>query len=237
MAHSTAEERRATLTPVEGVEAALLFKKGQIYAQYLEGQEEVIQPISHASALRALSTTDIDTGWLAPGVLRSAETARGTIVLSYRPPGAATIILDTRTNEPSTLSLTLPGLILVGVESRYQMWALASAHFSPQDELYQAPLPNTGTDGAICFGANQLPRVTPQTIREVWELFWASPFNEHSIQGKSRTHPNDIRPLLLALARGKRRKRIYPVQDLVRFSYGVSVARAWECLSNFEKVY
>jgi hypothetical protein len=48
---------------------------------------------------------------------------------------------------------------------------------------------------------------------QVWQLFWHSAFNQDSVQGKSKSYPEDVRSLLQQL-HNKNSKR-YPTRDLV----------------------
>ncbi len=43
-------------------------------------------------------------------------------------------------------------------------------------------------------------------------MFLATPFNDHLVQGKSQTYPQDVRKQLLAVS--QRRARRYPFYDL-----------------------
>ena len=54
---------------------------------------------------------------------------------------------------------------------------------------------------------------TPVGVAKAWEAFLDSPFNNHDVQGKCRSHPGDIRDLLLELAR--RRTKAFPASELV----------------------
>ena len=159
---------------------------------------------AHGARIIRLRNEDIDTGWLSPGVVRCAETMKGTMALSYRPPARATILLDGRRGKTQELVLPLPGLVMIGLESKYYLWAVKGTDFHPAAPLFNAPLPNINTDASICFGSNKLPRATGQSMAKVWELFWASPFSDHAVQGKSLANLKDIRPAIRALAGGKR---------------------------------
>ena len=228
--------RTPSLSPVPGAEVCVSITRGQAYAQYLEGDQENVVPISMAQALRIFSSCDIDTGWLPTGVVRCAETSKGAMVLSYRPPSPATFLLDGRSGKIDTLTIPLPGLVMLGVESKYYLWSLKEAVFSPDAVLHNTPLPNINSDGTICFGANKVTRATGEAVAKVWALFWESPFSDHSVQGKSGTHPADIRKVIRELAK-RRRARTYPVADLVRFKRGMTVTQAWDDLIRYGQLY
>ncbi len=237
-AAATAQKKIPSLTPIPGAEACVSITLGQAYAHYLEGDQETIVPVSMAQARRIFSDCDIDTGWLPPGVARCAETSRGAMVLGYRPPSTATILLDGgRKGGVDTLTIPLPALVMLGVETKYYLWALKDAGFSPGAVIHNAPLPNINADGTVCFGANKVPRASGDSISKAWALFWESPFSDHSVQGKSAAHPNDIRKVIRELAKGGRGRKTYPTADLVRFKRGLSVSQAWEDIIHYGQIY
>lgn len=229
--------KAVSLSPIPGAMAAIVVVPGQYYAQYLDGGAEHIKPISPATAHAILRNEDIDTGWLSPGVVRCAETMKGPMVLSYRPPSKATILLDSgRSGKPDELTVPLPGLVMIGVDTKYYLWGVQGDNFQPNAVLFNAPLPNINTDASICFGSNKVGRASGQSMAKIWELFWASPFSDHAVQGKSQKNLKDIRPVLRELAKG-RGKNKYPPFDLVKFNHGTTVGRAWESIVNHGKVY
>lgn len=233
---AAAPAKTPSLSPIPGAEVCVSITSGQAYVSYLEGNQENHVPISMAQALRIFSDCDIDTGWLPPGVARCAETSRGSMVLSYRPPSPATILLDGRKGEIDALTIPLPGLAMLGVDTKYYLWSLKEAAFSQEAIIHHAPLPNINGDGTVCFGANKVPRASGDSVSKVWALFWESPFSDHSVQGKSGAHPNDIRKVIRDLAK-RRRARAYPTADLVRFKRGLSVRQAWDDLVRYGQLY
>jgi len=80
--------------------------------------------------------------------------------------------------------------------------------------LFAAPLPNVSESGQICFGVNLPPRAAGEGIERAWSLFMKSTFTDHSVKGKSRKHPDDIRLSLQELAQARARK--YPAKDLIK---------------------
>ena len=55
-------------------------------------------------------------------------------------------------------------------------------------------------------------------LTKAWEVFFATPFNNHHVDGKSRRrkYRADVRELLLDLEKQQARK--YPVKDLVKLN-------------------
>jgi hypothetical protein len=161
------------------------------------------------------------------------------MVLSYRPPSVTTMLLDgDRQGRVDTLAVPLPALVMLGVETKYYLWALKEKEFSPGAVIHNAPLPNINSDGTVCFGANKVPRASGDAVSKVWSLFWESPFSDHSVQGKSAAHPSDIRRVIRGLTkRGRPAARQYPTDDLVRFKRGLSVSQAWDDIINYGSIY
>jgi hypothetical protein len=51
------------------------------------------------------------------------------------------------------------------------------------------------------------------TLAEDWAVLFGSRFNDHGVGGKSKSHPMDIRQMLIALE--ARKARAYPKLDLL----------------------
>ncbi|MFQ3657306.1 MAG: hypothetical protein SNJ54_00005, partial [Anaerolineae bacterium] len=84
------------------------------------------------------------------------------------------------------------------------------------EPLFHAPLPNVFSSGNICWGTVQ--RVTDTALQttnlaEDWAVLLGSRFNDHGVGGKSKSHPMDIRQMLIALE--GRKARAYPKSDLL----------------------
>jgi hypothetical protein len=101
---------------------------------------------------------------------------------------------------------------MLGLGSRFYLWALKSRRFDPQTLGYHAPFPNLYTDGRICWGVNTPPLAHHSTADAAWKLFFASPFNGDLAGRKSKAFPLDVRQQLICLAEGK--ARAYPARDL-----------------------
>ena len=68
-------------------------------------------------------------------------------------------------------------------------------------------------NGSICFGENSVPHCSPENIMQVWQLFWDSAFNQDSVQGKSKSYPENVRSHLQQLHNNKSKRD--PTRDLV----------------------
>ena len=96
------------------------------------------------------------------------------------------------------------------------MWSLQKRPVILNEPLFHAPLPNVFSSGNICWGTVQ--RVTDAALQttnlaEDWAVLLGSRFNDHGVGGKSKSHPMDIRQMLIALE--GRKARAYPKSDLL----------------------
>jgi hypothetical protein len=79
--------------------------------------------------------------------------------------------------------------------------------------LYHAPLPNVSENG-VCWGTVMQPsmeELRSASLSPDWRQFLGSPFGNHTVNGKSRKFPKDLRKLYMALEN----KDKYPRNDLV----------------------
>jgi PRTRC genetic system protein B len=124
-----------------------------------------------------------------------------------------------------TLEVSMPALAFFGYDQRYYVWAFRDAELKGDTNLCAAPLPNVDSNGAICFGSNLVPKASAKAIEETWRIFLASPFTNHSVNGKSRKYPDDVRKQLMRLA--ERNNRRYPMDDLVSLNRTANMAIDW----------
>jgi hypothetical protein len=215
-------------------EAGLLFVCGGEHPLFVqrEGPHRIAYKfVSVADVARAFAWENADTGWLPRGLCRWGRTRQGNFAVWHVPPATYSLQLHRlpeavagethrvslkRTAPPfATVSVPLPGLVLIGSRRSYRVFALRDA-FAPQAPLFHAPLPNVYPSGEICFGANTPPTLDESfAIAAAWKLFLESPFNADLVSGKSHSYPNDVRLLLLRL-NGRRR---FPPGELAPAGY------------------
>lgn len=164
--------------------------------------------LSPETLAAAFQIEQIDTGWLPPGLVRCGSNTRGNWAVFFVPPQCCSIAV-----EATRLKVPLPGLVLLGCESQYWLWAICESQFDPQSKAHYAPLPNVHNTGKICWGSNKPPSLANQSIAQTWKLFIESPFNDHLVQGKSQKYPQTIVQQLRSLS--KRNCKTYPDRDLV----------------------
>jgi hypothetical protein len=103
------------------------------------------------------------------------------------------------------------------------IWATKQKTFEPEAPIYHVPLPNIYGDGRICMGVeNNLSNYAEgiERLSKAWQMFMTAPFNNHLVDSKSNTHPEDIREKLIQLQKSNR----YPINDLVQCGSSVKVA-------------
>jgi PRTRC genetic system protein B len=135
------------------------------------------------------------------------------LLVTQRPRRYSFAFTTEQGNEPVNLPVAMPALAFFGYGQKYYLWAFTDRELNANSPLFAAPLPNIEGNGAICFGQNVLPQASTKTIGEAWNLFLTSPFSTHSVNGKSKTFPEDVRKQLEKLAQANVRR--YPLRDLV----------------------
>jgi hypothetical protein len=176
-------------------------------------------PVDPAQVALALSAkVRFDTGILSENTLLVQQEGVKKIVVEYRPPQKTGLYLD---GSETALRVPLPGLLLIRVTAddknpQYGVYAVKKRPMTLDAPLYHAPLPNVFTTGNICWGTVQ--RVTDAalygtSLAEDWAVLLGSRFNDHGVGGKSKSHPMDIRQMLISLE--GRKARAYPKSDLL----------------------
>ena len=201
-------------------DATLHFFAGQLLLEYKDSKGAIIKKcISPQAARAAFATEPIDSDWLPPHTCRYGEGPKGTwIMLKFEPASYEVLLADPLTvtghTEPlRALSIPLPGLLMLGIERHYFLWAF-KAWKDNSTTLYEVPLPNVHPNGAVCFGNATTPIASGKTIQKAWSLFWESHFSNELTSGKSRRQRENILLLLGELHYDQ--ARTYPFDDLVR---------------------
>lgn len=176
-------------------------------------------PVDPAQIALALSAkVGFDTGLLAGNTLLvRCEGVKKTVV-EYRPPGKTGLYFD---GSETPLRAPLPGMLMIRVTAedkspQYQVYAVKRRPDSLDTPLFHLPLPNVFHSGSICWGS--VPVVSEAALKgsslaDDWAVFLGSRFGDHGCNGKSRSHPQDIRQKLIQLE--QRKARVYPKSDLI----------------------
>ena len=220
----------AQLSPMSADEtAALLFICGDQYLFRYRTKDSGVayKFVSPASVRAAFGEEAIDTGWLPPNTRRWGIGRQGEWILLTYPPQQHrfTFAREEGVEKTITLEIPMPSLAFFGYDRRYYLWAFKDAELKGDTALFAAPLPNIDSNGSICFGTNKMPRAAGKAIGEAWRIFLASPFTEHSVNGKSRGFPDDVRKQLVQLAEHRRRR--YPIEDLASLNRTANMMVDW----------
>jgi PRTRC genetic system protein B len=220
----------AHLSPMSADEtAALLFICGDQYLFRYRTKEgsAAYKFVSSAAVRAAFAEETIDTNWLPNNARRWGIGKRGDWIVITFPPQKHVFSFVVEDDERKTMALELPmpALAFFGYDQRYYVWAFKDAELKGDTNLFAAPLPNVDANGAICFGSNVVPKASGKTIEEAWRIFLASPFTNHSVNGKSRKHPDDVRKQLTQLAEHRRRR--YSIDDLVSLNRTANMVIDW----------
>jgi hypothetical protein len=178
--------------------------------------EFAVDPAQIALALSAKA--GFDTGLLTGNTLLvRCEGVKKTVV-EYRPPGKTGLYFN---GSETPLRVPLPGMLMIRVTAedkspQYQVYAVKRRPDSLDTPLFHLPLPNVFHSGSICWGS--VPVVSEAALKgsslaDDWAVFLGSRFGDHGCNGKSRSHPQDIRQKLIQLE--QRKARVYPKSDLI----------------------
>lgn len=147
---------------------------------------------------------------LLPGNLIATDLETCSV---WRRPAGREDVLLALPERTALLALPLPALVLAARQNgSLAVMALADdARPEADTPLYNAPLPNIGSHGAVCLGSTERPAFDPLDERTPWKAFWGSAFSSHQVSGRSQRHPEDVRLLLLELDGQEQ----FPADDLV----------------------
>lgn len=184
-----------------------------------EGDLQTEYPIDPAQVMQVLSTKiTFTTGLLSQNTLYVHQEGISKTVAEYRPPQVTGVFMD---DSEIALRVPLPGLVMIrrtqdDHSPNYTVYAVKKRPETLETPLFHAPLPNVFTSGSICWGS--VKRVSDEALQDVnlapdWAMLLGSPFGNHAVNGKSKSHPDDIRQKLIALEAKKARR--YPISDLI----------------------
>ena len=212
----------ATRTNTADVQAQLLFLSGQYLLVSTQESRTTYKFLSPSSVKAAFDNVPLDSGFLPTNTICWGINGFGEYLVQYIPPHQQVITLTNLTdNRLLTLTVPMPGIVFMGWDLHYWIWSVKDRQITPQTQLFSAPLPNvTNNDGAICFGTTPHSPCSASGIGRSWDGFWSSPFNDHTVQSKSKEVPRDERSQLLKL-HGQKAKR-YPLKDLISCNKNVA---------------
>lgn len=182
-----------------------------IARKFTDGQGGGLYALDPAAVATALARMTLSTPLLPRNCLFWQKTDGAERIGIYCEPQVWTVnvVMD---GERKTWRVPMPGLVWVGQEGGYKLWAVKGGEWpTVETELFKAPCPNVNND--ICRGSVEFSAATVETIWPALRLFFESDFNNHLSDGKSRARRGSIlevwRTLHLAEA------TTYPEDDLV----------------------
>lgn len=204
-------------------EAAVYFVKDAseyIFAARKDGQtvSKFLRP-SDVSA--AFVHQENDTGWIDQNIVRIGNSTRGAWFIYRRGAEKVSIHFD---GDRRNYIVPIPPTILVGVGNRYYIFSTKDDGKPLHDEtkIFHAPFPNTYEDGRICWGSNHLPKdESPDAGPKAWDLFFASPFNNHLDTG----HHASKKIGLLELLKQLDGRNTFPSKMLVPHGYPLATMK------------
>lgn len=178
--------------------------------------EYPVDPQQIALALAAKVT--FDTGLLTADTLLVRQDGVKRLVVEYRGAQKTGIFIE---GSDAPVRVPLPPLLLIRTTSenknpQYQVYAVKERPTALDAPLFHAPLPNVFSSGSICWGSVRRVEDTAlqsNSLTADWTTLLGSPFGDHAVSGKSKSHPHDIRQKLLELE--SRKARVYPKSDLI----------------------
>jgi hypothetical protein len=198
--------------PLLDVKAVLYILDGQFAVeQHGERGQRSIKFIAPESVRAAFAQLPVDSGWLGTAIVRWGYGPAGEFAAMHVPAGLCQLRL-TAGRRVEVVSAPLPSLVFAGCGHEYWLWAIKDERPDGASDVFHAPLPNVDERGRICFGNNLVPPASLANLRQAWEVFIKSPFNEHHAQDKCRSASGDVRALLRQLARKKTRH--FPRREL-----------------------
>jgi len=178
--------------------------------------EHLIDP--EQLAMQLATNIRLDTGLLSPNTIYVGQEGVNKVVVEHRPRKKTGIFLE---GSDEAIVIPLPDMILFRRSSdkghpHYRIFAAKGRPDSLDAALWHVPLPNVYSDGRICWGSvktlqNQDTSTT--SLDADWRTFLGTPFGNHSVSGKSKSQPQDIRKRYIDME--KRKSRVYAKSDLM----------------------
>ncbi|GAB4430156.1 MAG: hypothetical protein Kow0031_10940 [Anaerolineae bacterium] len=176
-------------------------------------RQQVVNPVDLTTALSSLS---ISSGLLPPGTLFWSRAQGHERLGLYLPPQVWVVSVrqqDYPDSDGEAWQIPLPGLIFVGHNYNYSLWAVKDdPPLTPKTELFRAPTPNVSAEG-VCRGSAPFPPAGATTMLAAAEVFFGSRFNHDLSDNKSRQHPLRVLDHWYELNQAGATE--YPLDDLV----------------------
>lgn len=169
-------------------------------------------------ALQLATNIRLETGLLSPNTIYIAQEGVQKIIVEHRPRKKTAIFLE---GSDTPVIVPLPDLLLFRRSSEkgqpeYRVYAVKGRPADLEARLFHAPFPNVYDDGRVCWGSVQklqAQNLSGTTLDEDWKIFLGTPFGNHAVSRKSKSHSDDIRKKYMDMEQKK--SRVYPKSDLL----------------------
>lgn len=179
------------------------FKQGR------ESEQYIVDPAEMAAALAGIN---LNSGLLPRETLFWSKLNGQERLGVYIAPGIWPVTVR---GEAGAWRVPLPGLIFVGHEYDYSVWAVVERPTAHNTPLYMAPCPNVHPEG-VCRGNAPFPRAGAATIWQAVDVFFSSRFNRDLSNQKSKAYPDCVLDRWRVLHEAE--ADTYPPADLVQTS-------------------
>jgi hypothetical protein len=174
---------------------------------------------------------EFTSGWLPEETLFVWQRGAKRVVVGYRKAQKTGLWLE---GSEDPIRIPMPGLVMVrtttsNLSPQYSFYAVKDERPSKLSKLFYCPLPHVGRDGS-CWGTVRVPdaaALKTNDLSEDWKAFLGSRFGNHTVSGKSATHPNDIRKLFIDLE--KKKARVYPRREMIPLDTNLGVVIEGRC--------
>jgi hypothetical protein len=192
-------------------------KAGEITERYIVDPTDVTA---------ALAGVNLSSGLLPDNCLFWGKRNGNDHLAVYVPPQSWLVSVRDEAQAPSTgpsassgsisgqaWRVPLPGLVMIGHEYDYTLWAVTDRPTEENIPLYMAPCPNVHPEG-VCRGNAPFPKAGPATIWQAVDVFFSSRFNRDLSNGKSQAYPDCVLDQWRVLIESGTES--YPLDDLVK---------------------
>jgi hypothetical protein len=189
-----------------------------VLSKFFAGEVSEKYVVDPAEVAAALAGIDLGSGLLPENCLFWSKRDGWERLGIYLPPRTWLVTVRNEAQAPATGSgrawrIPLPGLVFIGHEYNYSLWAVTDRPADGQTPLYLAPCPNVSLEG-VCRGNAPFPRASTLTIWQAVEVFFSSKFNRDLSNSKSKAYPACVLDQWRALDQAG--ADTYPVADLVQ---------------------
>ncbi len=182
-------ETLATVAPPEAIDArpcvTLTLTRQTIWLTRHDPNGTPIgtHPVNASHVAKVFNGFNADSGLLPADVLFWQQRGAQVRIAVYVPPARRHIhYVSGRRNK--AMQIPVPGLVFVGQNRAYSVFAALARPTTPDAEIFAAPFPNVYTDGKICVGNMRPPVASIEGMGAFIQMWWDSEFTDHLSTGR-----------------------------------------------------